>query len=176
MALIVEDGSGKSDAESYVSVSACNTYAVALGLSFPTGDQAACEAALRRATAWIDGKFGDAFVGIRKNGRLQALAWPRAGASDADRWPISPDTVPIEIIHATSQAAVRELATPNSLAPDLDRGGGLKSVKAGSVQIEYGANAPANQTFQAIELGLRTLLTVTAAAYGAASIGRAVRG
>jgi hypothetical protein len=35
--------------------------------------------------------------------------------------------------------------------PDLDRGGTIKSVKAGSVSVEYAANAQANTTFQLID-------------------------
>jgi hypothetical protein len=66
--------------------------------------------------------------------------------------------VPIEIVHATIEAAVRELATPGSLAPDLERGGAIKSLRAGSVGIEYMGNAPAETIFTLIDGILSGLL------------------
>lgn len=162
MALVVEDGTGKSNAESYVSVSDCATYASARGLSFASSPVDLAEQALRRATAFIDGAYGSSFSGERLKHRDQALEWPRAGAVDATGYPVAPDSVPIEVKNATCEAAVRELAVPNSLTPDLKRGGMIESVKAGSVAVTYSGAAPASTTFQKIDQIMAALIGKTA--------------
>lgn len=118
MSLIVEDGTGLPDADSYVSVEDAQSYADQRGLSFDASPEDVLEAALRRATVWIDGNYRTRFSGARKNGRNQALQWPRIGATDAEGDDIASDEVPVEIVSATVEAAVRELAAPNSLSPD----------------------------------------------------------
>lgn len=174
MALVVEDGTGKADAESYVSVADAVTYATKQGATFPGTDVPGSEAALRRATAYIDNTYRTRFTGYRTYRRDQALEWPRVGAYvyipnnasdmayaggyDPAYDYIGQNVIPIEIINATCEAAVRELATPGSLAPDLDRGGSVKMLKAGSVEIQYGGNASAVTTFQAVDLALSGLL------------------
>lgn len=158
MTLVVEDGTGLSTAESYVSVADCAAYATARALSFSTEDTAAAEAALRRATAWIDGQYRSRFSGVRQHRRLQALEWPRGWAEDNECNPISASEVPVEIVHATCEAAVRELAKPGSMSPDLKRGGAIKRVKAGSVEVEYGAGATATTVFATIDGILASLL------------------
>jgi len=174
MTLIVEDGTGKADAESYVSVADAVTYASNRGLTFPGTDVPGSEAALRRATAYLDNTYRTRFTGYRTHRRDQALEWPRVGAYvyipnnssdmayaggyDPAYDYINDNVIPIEIINATCEAAVRELATPGVLAPDLDRGNAVKRLKAGSVEIEYGAAASATTAFQAIDLALSGLL------------------
>lgn len=172
MALTVEAGTGAADSESYVSVADCAAWAVKHGKTFPSSPAATAEAALRRATAFIDAAYRGRFPGRRLNGRDQALEWPRIEAADRDGEDIASDEVPDEIVTATCEAAVRELATPGSLAPDMKRGGAVKSVKAGSVSVEFMGNAPAETTFKAIDQALAPLLTATSGGL----VGRAVRG
>ena len=74
MALIVEDGTGKATAESYVSVADCGTYCTAHGLTAWTGTDAAKEVALRNATQYIDTNY--AFK-AEKTYVDQALEFPR---------------------------------------------------------------------------------------------------
>lgn len=135
--LTVEDGSGLANAESYVSVSDAATYAAARGLTFPASPADKAEQALRRATAWLDGRYRSRFPGQRKNGRDQALEWPRINACDRGGNEIASDEVPIEIVNATIEAAVREMAAPGGLSPDVTPGEVAKRLKAGSVEIEY---------------------------------------
>jgi hypothetical protein len=72
MALIVEDGTGKPNSDSYASVEDFVSYAVRYGLTVPESTVAQ-EALLRRAALSMDG--------LRWKGRratsLQSLAWPR---------------------------------------------------------------------------------------------------
>lgn len=138
MALIVEDGSGLANAESYVSVSDAVAYASARGLTFTASPAAPAEAALRRATEWLDGTYRNRFPGYRTNGRAQALEWPRTGACDREGNEIASDEIPVEIIHATIEAAVRELASAGSLSPDIVPGKVKKRVRVeGAVEVEY---------------------------------------
>lgn len=144
MALVVEDGTGKADADSYVSLADANAYAVAHGLTFPIAgaDVTPAEQALRRATVWIDATYRGRFSGYRKNRRNQALEWPRVGAMDALYPPnlIKPDVVPVEIVQATIEAAVREKAAPGALSPDITPGKIIGEVSVdGAVSVKYAA-------------------------------------
>lgn len=158
MSLNVEDGTGKSNADSYVALADAVTYASARGLTFPASPAGPAEAALIRATAAIDATYRSRFPGQRLDGRGQALEWPRKYAGDAEGNPIAQNEIPQEIITATIEAAVRELASPNSMMPDLERGGQIKTLQAGSVQIEYGSNATAQTTFSLIDGILSSLI------------------
>lgn len=171
MALVVEAGNGGADSEAYVSVAGCAAYAAARRLTFSIESETACEAALRVATAWIDARFRSRFPGIRQYGRAQALEWPRSGAVDVDGWAVAANIVPNEVVRATCEAAIRELATPGALSPDLERGGAIKRIAASSVEIEYAGNAPAQTVFQVVDQALARLL-VAASPYS----GRVVRG
>lgn len=135
--LAVETGSGSASSESYVSVSDAASYAAAHGLTFPASPEAPAEQALRRATTWLDAAYRASFPGARTNGRQQALQWPRTDAYDRDGEEIASDEIPVEIINATIEAAVRELASPGSLSPDVTPAETAKRMKAGSVEIEY---------------------------------------
>ena len=83
---------------------------------------ALAEQALRRATEWIDAKYGARFAGTwAVDG--QALAWPRLYTTY--RLAAFPDDeVPSQIIAATVQAAVRELAKACGEAWLATEGGG----------------------------------------------------
>ncbi len=148
MAILVEDGTGLAESNSYVGESDFGVYCDDRGITPATGD---AEAALVRATQWIDATYGARFPGSRLNGRDQALQWPRSSASDLSGNLIADDEVPVEVINATCEAALRELTELGSLAPDLDRGGQIKELQAGSVRLVYGSNASATTTFQVID-------------------------
>lgn len=178
MALIVEDGSGKPDAESYASVSDCAAYATARGLTFLAEPVEKAEAALRRGTSWLDGTYRGSFPGRRKNGRAQTLEWPRMDAWDntCPPEPISDDEIPVEIVHACCEAAIREMAAPGSLSPDVTPGKIKKSAKVGEIAVEYaiGAGTAIEQRpiVSVIDDILGSLLSISR---GAALFGRAER-
>lgn len=173
MALIVEDGTGLAGANSYVSMDDCALYCADRGLSFATSPSATGEAALIRATEAIDAIYRGRFPGYRVRGRAQALEWPRLAAYDVEGNLIVGDEIPIEVVNATCEAAVRELAVPNSMMPDLKRGGHLKSFKAGSVAVEFGANAAPGTVFSLID-GI--LAGILGGGSGGGLFGVAVRG
>ncbi len=74
MALIVEDGTGLSNAESYVSVSECDDYAYNHGLSWTAVDSDK-EVALRKATQYLDSVYR--WKSCQSSQYTQALKWPR---------------------------------------------------------------------------------------------------
>lgn len=74
MALIVENGAGLPDAQSYISVTEADEYHAAMGHTGWSGDEIAKEAALRRAAQYLGGRYQ--FSGSRVSA-TQALEWPR---------------------------------------------------------------------------------------------------
>jgi hypothetical protein len=132
VAIIVEDGTGKVDAESYISVADCDAYHTAFSHAGWTGTTAAKEAALRKATQYVDTIGDRRWIGYRLD-LNQALDWPRFDATDDDGWVRASDTVPVEVEQATSEAALRALT--EELFTDLPGAGtiGSESVTVGPI-------------------------------------------
>lgn len=170
--MIVEDGSGLSDSNAYVSVDDCVAYCTARGLTFGASPTTTGEQAIVRGSAAIDAIYRNTLPGFKRTGRAQAMEWPRSGAYDNSDELIPDDEVPIEVVQATCEAAVRELASPGSMMPDLERGGGVRILKAGSVEIEYGANAANTTTFSTINNLLSGLISGGTGGGLFASVGR----
>ena len=180
MTIVVEDGSGKATANSYAAVADADGYHLARRNDpwFLSSDADLKAAALIRSTAYIDATYRLRFSGLRTFRRAQALEWPRLGAyvkySDANLlfvqeqggygyayWNydfIPNNVVPVEVVNAVCEGALREMVEPGVLAPDLDRGGGIRRLQAGSVSVQYGSNATPNTVFQAIDIALASLL------------------
>jgi hypothetical protein len=91
--LVVEDGSGLVNAESYLSVADATAYHVKFGNAWSDPDTAKLESSLRAATQYIDSAYR--FRGCRLN-PLQALQFPRDartmwslyGAIGIETWPV----------------------------------------------------------------------------------------
>jgi hypothetical protein len=147
------------NADSYVSVEDCAAYAAKKGLAFPTSPAEPAEQALRRATAWLDSTYRIRFPGAATD-VWQALEWPRVGVIYRGQ-PFDEDTIPQQIKDACCEAAVREIAKPGSLSPDRQRGGAIKEVKAGSVDITFADGAPIETTFTVIDGMLSGLLLLS---------------
>lgn len=75
MSLIVENGEGLADAESYASVAECAAYASSFANAGWTGTDAAKESALRKATQYLDSAY--AWKSSPLQPFTQALQWPR---------------------------------------------------------------------------------------------------
>jgi hypothetical protein len=183
MAITVEDGTGLPDANSYASEDTADNYCDDRALTDWTenniGDK---EAALIRASAGIDARFRARYPGVRVNGRSQGLEWPRttgtsltsnvfSQVTDAEGNPIAIDEIPIEVINATIELAIRELVTPGASAPDRERS--VREVKAGEVSVTFASNAAETTQFDIIDDIMATLVGVG----GSSSlIGEASRG
>jgi hypothetical protein len=117
MALIVEDGTGKSDAESYVSVADAIAW---ITKYYPTNDFLSKtteeqEAYCRQSTQYLDQKYGGRWVGD-KNSKEQALDWPRKNAV-VDGYAVETDELPRDLEIGTFEAIIPFVAGDDPLAP-----------------------------------------------------------
>lgn len=147
--MALDTSPGASTAESYVSVSDFQAYCQKVGYDLAGKADAELEQALRRGTRGIDGLYGPRFIGAPVT-VSQALEWPRIGAV----WrgaELPDDEIPQKVKDAACEAAWRELSDPGSMQPDLDRGGKIKQMQAGSVNMVFADGAPAETTFAAID-------------------------
>lgn len=154
---------GSPDRVQYVSAAEATSYHTARGNTAWTGTDDVKNAALIRASQAIDAMYGSKFPGQKMGGRDQQLAWPRemwdsSFVTDNEGFDIPNDEIPQEICDATCEAALRELTDPGSMMPDLERGGAVTKLAAGSVEIDYATNAPAKTTFSIIDGILSGLL------------------
>lgn len=162
---------GAQDADSYATIEEIAVYAQKKGLSFPISPSEPAEQAARRATTWLDATYRSRFPGAATD-VWQALEFPRAGVIYRGQ-PLDEDTIPRQIIEATCEAAIREMAEPGSLAPDLERGGAVKRLKAGSVEVEYTDGADLTTTFTTIDGLLSGLLLPAKGKTATSFVGRA---
>jgi len=141
MALVVEDGSGLSGANSYATAAQADTYASDRGLSAWTGDTATKEAALIRATDYLEATYREAWLGYRAT-QTQALSWPRTNV-EVDLYPIPADEVPAAVRNATIEMAIRAL-TEDLLADQTQR---VKREKVDVLEIEYADGSDATKRY-----------------------------
>ena len=138
MTLVTTPGSASAD--SYASLAQALAYHAARGnAAWVEADDTAREPALRRGTAWLEATYRARWPGYRGNGRAQALDWPRYGVTDLDGWVVDPVSVPVEVINATCEAALRELSAPGSLSPDYVASEQVASTTAGPVSVTFRA-------------------------------------
>lgn len=138
MTLIITPGA--ADADSYASLAQALAYHAAKGnAAWATATDPNRETALRRATAWTDATYRSLWPGYRVNHRNQSLDWPRYAAVDNEGWIVDYTSIPIEVVNATCEAALRELATPGSLSPDYAAAEQVASATAGPVSVTYKA-------------------------------------
>ena len=138
MALIVEDGSVVTGADSYISVTDATTYFDnhSAPTTWTSSNTAKKEGALRYATTSVDGMFlftGEVFS------LTQPLAWPRSDATDYEDRTIATNTVPQRVKDATCELALLHLTKP--LNQNYDRGGETKIEEVGPIKVEYFSNA-----------------------------------
>lgn len=157
MTLIVEDGTGKADAESYISVADASAYHTARGNAAwaALASDTLREQALRRATDYMLQRYRKRWGGYRY-GATQALDWPRSfvylepfvhGAVGTYPYLVADNIVPTEVKNACAELALR--AAAGSLSPDQSRA--KTRVKVGPIETEYDASSPQGVQFVAIE-------------------------
>lgn len=138
--IIVETGAGVENANSYVAMSDADNYFEMMGKSdewAPDSPDDARMSALIRGAAYVDRKYSDKWPGSKTHGRAQSLAWPRTGAYDSSKVLVEDDEIPREIKRAQMEAAIRELASPGSLSPDVVGGERIRREKVEGIEIEY---------------------------------------
>jgi hypothetical protein len=167
--LIVEDGSGKSGAEAYISAEDATAYFAARGMA----DWAALasdeirEQMLRRATDYMEQVYRERWSGYMTL-PTQVLSWPRhlvpikgyyAGvglSSSAGFGAYYPNnTVPTVVANACAELALRAIA--GDLAPNVKRL--VKRVKVDVIETEYADGASPYTRFRAVDLMLQPFLS-----------------
>lgn len=131
MTLVVENGTGLSNANSYASVATANAYATLRGLTDWTGTDAVKEAALIRATDYLEATYRNDWQGSRVSA-TQALSWPRVNVM-VDGFVVGDDVVPTAVVNACIELAIRAL-TENLLDDQTQR---VKREKVDVIEIEY---------------------------------------
>jgi hypothetical protein len=135
---------GDPDSDSYNTLDELSAYHVAFGNdAWTDGDTDTWEGAARRATVWLDGRYRRQWKGRKTyittveggSPPEQALAWPRCGVADEDGSVVSSTTIPRQIKYAHAEAALRELVSPGSLFPDIERQTIMERV--GPLEVQY---------------------------------------
>ena len=154
MAIVIEDGSGKSDSEAYISVADATTYFSNRGVTTwaAIATDALREAALRKATDYITATYRDRWEGVRYT-EDQALDWPRFGVI-RDSWAVVYDEVPVEVARACAELALK--SSSGDLNPDLKQS--KLSVTVGPIRTEYDKNSPQWKRYRAIDMILAPFL------------------
>lgn len=139
MAIIVEDGTGLSNSETYISVTDADTYHSNRGnTAWASLTNAAKEQALRKAADYMIQVYRQSWIGTRYI-TTQALDWPRSNVpSTEDGVDYVLNTVPNEVKVACAELALK--ASSSDLAPDIDRV--TKSEKLGPMAVEYETGVP----------------------------------
>lgn len=123
MSLLVEDGTGRPDADSYIDLADASNYMEKMGHdAWATATEADRQKALRRATQYIDARYR------YKNRPLsadQSLEWPRTGFP----WPVK------RVLDATCELAVRALV--GELYADVLPDERIKSETIGPLTTTY---------------------------------------
>lgn len=140
MTIIVEDGSGKTDSNAYVSVADTDSYAT---LRNRTGwaalTTAQKEAAIVEASFYLDAQF--IFLGTKVSA-AQALSWPRSGVNDTIAGTAIPNNVvPINVRRSAMELAIKS-GLGTTLLEDLSHGGQLSSESVGPISVSYKDNSP----------------------------------
>ncbi len=160
--LIVEGGTGIADANSYASLATADAYlsrrrnpAAWAAATIPQREQA-----LRIGTQALDLTYATRWVGIPAS-TTQALHWPRAHAVDLHGNAIGQTAVPVVVVHAAIEIAVRFLEDPASVMPDRQAGSGAarsSSISIGPIteNITFQGAAEVEPVFVVVERLLRS--------------------
>lgn len=136
MAFVVEDGTGLTDANSYVEVDYADEYHSDRGNTAWTGTDAVKQSALVKATDYIEQAYAGRWIGDALTDD-QSLSWPR----DAEG-------VPDKLAQAVCLLALEALAG-TSLNPTQGRA--VKREKVDVIEVEYMDGAKAGSTRPAID-------------------------
>lgn len=152
MSLIVEDGTGLSTANAYISVAEADNFFIDSTIKW-TGTTTAKEHAIVRATRTIDIIGGSNFIGKRLTS-TQSLEWPRQEAYLNGE---ELTGLPIYLKRAVCEAALQELIKEGSTLPNTTQKVKTERVE-GVVQVTYTDDSYQGTTFRAIHGWLDWLL------------------
>lgn len=120
----------------YGTVSGFTTYVEERQIT-TSDDDDRIQAALIVASEWLDAIYRRSFGGLKVGERAQEREWPRIGVFDVYGYTIPSDSVPREIIYATYEAAIRDIATPGVLSLDYTPPKYKQASVSGAVSVTY---------------------------------------
>src|SRR3990167_1017081 len=171
MALVVEDGTGLANANSYISVADADTYfADRNNTDWDNVEEK--EAALILATDYMVSMYRLRWKGYKVL-TTQALDWPRYEVDKPDsnyacRAFYESNEIPIEIKRACAELALRSVVT-GGLTPDVSSDDQLSSVKVGPIELSYKEGSSPVKTFRQVSAILAPFIV------GSNGMGRLVR-
>jgi hypothetical protein len=173
MAFIVEDGTGMSNANAYVSVEDADAYISDYTRNNTTWGNSSTvlkQGYIKEATQSLDLIWGGRFVGVKLDVN-QALSFPRFGGYDREGYVLATDVVPKLIKHATAELAFKHAmiggadeatGDTSKMIPDISDGGMVseESVAVGSIKTatKYEGGKRETKWYRKVELILRSLL------------------
>lgn len=117
MAFVPEDGTGLVDANALADVAFADAYFTDRAVAAWTGEDGAKQAALIKATDYVEGRWSARFAGAEQfPDNPQALSYPRTGIG----WD---GAVPTGIQRAVCEYALRALSKPLAPDPKVDASG-----------------------------------------------------
>jgi hypothetical protein len=134
MALVVEDGTGLSTAESYISVADADTYIASYKGADATWDgatDATKEVAARQASKYLDGT--NRWKGIKKYS-TQTLDWPRVYAYDETATAYT--GIPTQLEQATAEVMFL-IVTGETITSTVTKSDQTIREKVGEIEVEY---------------------------------------
>ncbi len=159
---VVEDGTGLSNANSYLSVAEADTYHEnhSGSSAWCSANQANKEKALRLATQYLDVQYCNRWKGYRAN-EGQALTWPRTYAYDDDGYSYDSNEIPQRLKNACAELALRVIQG-DTLLDDISKPGTIKSksVKVGPIEktTEYMGGLSPVKKYPLIEGQLKPII------------------
>ena len=165
MSIILEDGTGKSNAETYSSVAFCDDYFSKRGNSvWGNLDDDFKEAGLRNASEYMVGAYRDRWLGRRRL-TTQRLDWPRVGVVISDfstatfgaygLFQIDYQIVPEEVQRACAELAFKWTQTGN-LAVDQTQN--VIEETVGPLTIKYDQFSSQIIQYRQVDMILKVLL------------------
>lgn len=158
MSIVTEDGTGKSDAQAFCTLTFADAWHLARGITlWATMSDAEKEAAIVRAAGYMQQEYRLRWYGSRV-GTTQALDWPRYDVPRADvaggcGYYLT-TVVPIEVQQANAELALK------AAAGDLwvDEGQRVKREKVDVLEVEYQDGTSARKRYASVEALLGPLL------------------
>jgi len=124
----VEDGTGVSGANSYLTIADADQYHLDIGTAAASWDNlsdAVKQQALRDGTRYLDAAYGERWKGARADG-TNPLDWPRSYVIDTDGFDVESNVIPQGLKDACAEAAFR--ATTETLTPDVTTPGTVQTL------------------------------------------------
>ena len=133
MAFVVETGAGLSNANSYASVSAADSYVADRGITgWAALSSTIKQQSLVKATDYLEATYRAAWKGNRVS-ETQSLSWPRYNVI-VDGFNFPSNVVPTQVVNACIEMAIRASVGETLLA---DQGQRVRREKIDVIEVEY---------------------------------------